>query len=110
MFWSNFGRNIGLTDLDLQTVTVYAKGQPALKQKLPQTKADDYRKGVVFYLKENKVVGIVLWNVFNRILITRKVDKLEDVQYRFHSDSFFSSVDYQRSRSDYEFSRTSKTF
>jgi programmed cell death 8 (apoptosis-inducing factor) len=113
MFWSDLGPKvgfeaIGLTDSDLQTVAVYAKGQPddepqkedsegnreqkdaapastasALKHKLPESKVasttsektDDYRKGVVFYLKENKVVGIVLWNVFNRIPIARKVDK-----------------------------------
>lgn len=37
-------------------------------------KKDDYTKGVVFYLKENKVVGVVLWNVFNRIPIARKVN------------------------------------
>jgi programmed cell death 8 (apoptosis-inducing factor) len=111
MFWSDLGPKvgfeaIGLTDSDLQTVAVYAKGSPddevqkedsegnreqkdvtstptasELKHKIPETKTstttddnkDDYRKGVVFYLKENKVVGIVLWNVFNRIPIARKV-------------------------------------
>ena len=111
MFWSDLGPKvgfeaIGLTDSELQTVAVYAKGQPedeapkedtegnreqkevspdvtasALKHKLPESSTtasrkdnkDDYSKGVVFYLKENKVVGIVLWNVFNRIPIARKV-------------------------------------
>ena len=56
----------------------------ALKHQIPETKAtkttdekkDDYSKGVVFYLKENKVVGIVLWNIFNRIPIARKVKLL----------------------------------
>lgn len=57
----------------------------ALKHKVPESKTtaadkdnnnkDEYTKGVVFYLKENKVVGIVLWNVFNRIPIARKVNK-----------------------------------
>ncbi len=55
-----------------------------LKHKIPETKTttkttdnkDDYSKGVVFYLKENKVVGIVLWNIFNRIPIARKVKKI----------------------------------
>ncbi|CAF4792200.1 unnamed protein product [Rotaria sp. Silwood1] len=54
-----------------------------LKHKIPETKTstttidnkNDYSKGVVFYLKENKVVGVVLWNVFNRIPIARKIIK-----------------------------------
>lgn len=34
---------------------------------------NDYGKGVVFYLCEGRVVGIVLWNVLNRISIAREV-------------------------------------
>lgn len=34
---------------------------------------DDFSKGVVFYLKDEKIVGIVLWNVFNRIHTARAV-------------------------------------
>jgi apoptosis-inducing factor 1 len=93
---------IGLTDSSLQTVAVYAKGHtdddapkgdaegnreqndasadastsPVKHQPNTVTTAEtdaNYNKGVVFYLKENKVVGIVLWNVFNRIPIARKV-------------------------------------
>lgn len=93
---------IGLTDSDLQTVAVYAKRQPEdeeqredsegnreqketisttneLKHKISERKTmenqNDYSKGVVFYLKDKKVVGIVLWNVFNRIPIARKIIK-----------------------------------
>lgn len=33
----------------------------------------DYGKGVIFYLQENKIVGVLLWNVFNRIKIARRV-------------------------------------
>lgn len=36
-------------------------------------KGEDYGKGLVFYLRDNIVVGIVLWNVFNRMPIARKV-------------------------------------
>ena len=36
-------------------------------------KGENYGKGIVFYLRENVVVGIVLWNVFNRMPIARKV-------------------------------------
>ena len=117
MFWSDLGPNIGfeaigLTDSDLQTVAVYAKGgsddQPAKsdnegnreqtdaastnesKHQNPSsssTKSNDnkneYTKGVVFYVKENKVVGVVLWNVFNRIPIARKVKKTKTKRFFF---------------------------
>ena len=35
--------------------------------------AEDYGKGVIFYMKGRVVVGIVLWNVFNKMGIARKV-------------------------------------
>lgn len=39
-----------------------------------RNKSNDYGKGVVFYLnKEGRVVGILLWNLFNRINIARRV-------------------------------------
>ena len=34
---------------------------------------EDYGKGVVFYLKEDVVVGVLMWNIFNKISIARKV-------------------------------------
>lgn len=34
---------------------------------------DDYGKGVIFYLRDKVVVGIILWNVFNRMPVARKV-------------------------------------
>ena len=44
---------------------------------------DDCGKGVLFYMKEDKIVGILLWNVFNRISIARKIlmseEKFEDL-------------------------------
>jgi len=40
-------------------------------------------KGVIFYMKEDKIVGILLWNVFNRISIARKIlmsdEKFQDL-------------------------------
>ncbi|KAG7160543.1 apoptosis-inducing factor 1-like, partial [Homarus americanus] len=38
-------------------------------------RGEDYGKGIVFYLRDNIVVGIVLWNVFNRMPIARKIIK-----------------------------------
>lgn len=37
------------------------------------TKHDDFGKGVIFYLRDDIVVGIVLWNIFNRMSIARRV-------------------------------------
>lgn len=34
---------------------------------------DDFGKGVIFYMREDLVVGIVLWNVFNRMSVARQV-------------------------------------
>lgn len=39
--------------------------------------SEDYGKGIVFYLRDDVVVGIVLWNVFNRMSIARQVLKDE---------------------------------
>lgn len=36
---------------------------------------DDYSKGVIFYLKDEKIVGIVLWNIFNQINTARAIIK-----------------------------------
>ncbi|XP_029032423.1 apoptosis-inducing factor 1, mitochondrial isoform X2 [Osmia bicornis bicornis] len=37
------------------------------------TNYDDFEKGVIFYLRDDIVVGIVLWNIFNRMSIARQV-------------------------------------
>lgn len=42
---------------------------PAVERK------DDYGKGVIFYLRDKVVVGIILWNVFNRMPVARKIIK-----------------------------------
>ncbi|XP_051791295.1 apoptosis-inducing factor 1, mitochondrial isoform X1 [Erpetoichthys calabaricus] len=36
---------------------------------------DDYGKGVIFYLRDKVIVGVILWNVFNRMPIARKIIK-----------------------------------
>uniref|UniRef100_A0A2M3Z799 Putative programmed cell death protein n=1 Tax=Anopheles braziliensis TaxID=58242 RepID=A0A2M3Z799_9DIPT len=35
--------------------------------------SEDFDKGVIFYLRDKKVVGMVLWNVFNRMGTARKI-------------------------------------
>lgn len=39
---------------------------------------DDFGKGVIFYMRDKSVVGIVLWNVFNRMPLARKILKESD--------------------------------
>ena len=34
---------------------------------------EDYGKGIIFYLRDKVVVGIILWNVFGKMPIARKV-------------------------------------
>jgi programmed cell death 8 (apoptosis-inducing factor) len=34
---------------------------------------NEYGKGVVFYVKDQKIVGVLLWNVFNRVPIAREI-------------------------------------
>lgn len=54
---------------------------PSVQAVSSQSDEDDFSKGVVFYLRDNKIVGIVLWNVFNRINTARAVlsqDKVYD--------------------------------
>lgn len=42
--------------------------------KLPEPEdKEEFGKGVVFYLENKKVVGVVMWNVFNKMPIARKV-------------------------------------
>lgn len=94
MFWSDLGtavgyEAIGIIDSSLPTVAVFAKHDES--EEASETKADekaapkvlaaekaasspdDYNKGVLFYLKDDRIVGILLWNVFNRISIARKI-------------------------------------
>ncbi|XP_049937946.1 apoptosis-inducing factor 1, mitochondrial [Schistocerca serialis cubense] len=94
---------IGIVDAQLPTVGVYAKpcddstseakisaidaknkgGED--KMPVPATvsapsapkKGENYEKGVIFYLRDETVVGIVLWNVFNRMSTARQVLKDE---------------------------------
>ncbi|XP_017097754.2 putative apoptosis-inducing factor 1, mitochondrial isoform X2 [Drosophila bipectinata] len=93
---------IGLVDSSLPTVGVFALPTNVAKRvdKLPESpenqgsqssdsssleksdkpgvtcdpeESENYGKGVIFYLKNDKVVGILLWNLFNRIGLARTI-------------------------------------
>lgn len=96
MFWSDLGPRVsyealGIIDSKLPTVSVFDQSSDANSNSnasvLPSVHAadsskakDDYSKGVVFYMQDEKVVGIVLWNVFDRINTARAVLS-EDIKY-----------------------------
>lgn len=37
---------------------------------------DEMQKGIIFYLKDDVIVGILLWNVFNKMPVARQVSYL----------------------------------
>lgn len=68
---------VAKTSVKAVTPSVQAAAAPAAANDEPE----DFSKGVVFYLRDDKIVGIVLWNVFNRINTARAVlsqDKVYD--------------------------------
>lgn len=94
---------IGIVDSTLPTVGVFAKAtekdtpksvveetgenirseteakakadSTSLENQVPRAPeyGDNYGKGVIFYLRDNIIVGIVLWNVFTKMAIARKI-------------------------------------
>ncbi|XP_027033825.2 apoptosis-inducing factor 1, mitochondrial isoform X1 [Tachysurus fulvidraco] len=58
-----------------ETEAVAGTLTPAATTPAPPTSQENYGKGVIFYLRDKVVVGIVLWNVFNRMPIARKIIK-----------------------------------
>lgn len=52
----------------MQKVKTESETKPA-----PPTGQEDFGKGVIFYTKDNVVVGMVMWNVFNKMKIARRI-------------------------------------
>lgn len=56
------------------TSVVKAEAMPPKQTEARSTEnEDDFNKGVIFYLRDEKVVGVLLWNIFNRIGTARKI-------------------------------------
>ncbi|KAJ3332154.1 Apoptosis-inducing factor 1, mitochondrial, partial [Kappamyces sp. JEL0680] len=71
MFWSNVGPEIsfeavGNLDAKLQTVSIWSKAPE------DDTQAK-HNKGVVYYLKDRRVCGVLLWNVFGQLDTARMI-------------------------------------
>lgn len=62
---------------------------------------EDFNKGVIFYLKGDQIVGILLWNVFNRISIARKI-LMSDETFKDLNEvaKLFDIFDQQREEKD----------
>ena len=79
MFWSDLGTEvgfeaIGVIDSSLPTFGVFAKNGAEASEGFREPQEDDkYKKGVIFYQRNNTVVGIVLWNLYNNMHIARRV-------------------------------------
>lgn len=56
------------------TSVVKAEAMPD-KPRTEDDDQDDFNKGVIFYLRDEKVVGVLLWNIFNRIGTARKIGR-----------------------------------
>ncbi|XP_062548498.1 apoptosis-inducing factor 1, mitochondrial isoform X2 [Armigeres subalbatus] len=55
------------------TNVVKAEEKPAAAPPIESDDKDEFNKGVIFYLRDEKVVGVLLWNVFNRIGTARRI-------------------------------------
>ena len=81
MFWSDLGTEIGfeaigIVDSSLPTFGVFAKNgnETDANGEFREPHDDDkYKKGVIFYQRNNTVVGIMLWNMYNNMHIARRI-------------------------------------
>lgn len=92
---------VGIIDSSLPTVAVFAKPElkvapnsnaqadgdistqaanEAVEKKIDlevmskdPPESDKYDRGVVFYMKDNIIVGILLWNIFSRLTLARRI-------------------------------------
>jgi len=81
MFWSdlkstNIGYEaVGLVDSNLDKVGFWVmdktKGTPS--KDVPSYIMNDYVKGIVYYVKDNRVVGVLIWNLPGKIPQARKL-------------------------------------
>ncbi|KAI9298869.1 FAD/NAD(P)-binding domain-containing protein [Neoconidiobolus thromboides FSU 785] len=73
MFWSDLGPKIGyeaigLVDSQLETSGVWVRNKDSNEK--------EYNKGLVFYFREDRLVGVMLWNLFNKVDTARDLIRL----------------------------------
>lgn len=74
MIWAEMGptivEGVGILDPTLHTVAVWA---PSDADEVDGNTSAEDRRGVVFYLREHRVVGVLLWNLLDRMPRARQV-------------------------------------
>ncbi|GLH06831.1 Putative apoptosis-inducing factor 1, mitochondrial, partial [Gryllus bimaculatus] len=99
---------VGEVDTRLATVGVFAPISENSRRLLPPRAHScdpsgyddvDYSHGVVFYLRDNVVVGVLLWNLSRRVATARKIidnmipyDELDDARYTGHFTITVSAI------------------
>lgn len=78
MFWSDLGLDIGfeaigLVDSSLPTFAVFNQEDDDSPDGGDSKPKDKYSKGVIFYLQDKSVVGLVLWNLYSNMHLARRV-------------------------------------
>ncbi|KAL7746405.1 hypothetical protein RI367_008249 [Sorochytrium milnesiophthora] len=85
MFWSDIGPKIGyeamgILDASLLTVGVWSKEGGDASQSTAGDKgagkalsAEEYKKGLVFYLRDDIIVGVLMFNLHGKVDVARKV-------------------------------------
>jgi len=85
MFWSDIGSNIGfeamgLVDSRLKSVSVFAQQDNVDVVKNDDVNKNKYDKGVVFYLRNEVIVGVVTWNIFGKMGVARRLIAMESTE------------------------------
>lgn len=75
MFWSDLGSHlsfeaVGIIDSSLQTHSVFSASEEEEKS---DSSNKNFDKGVVFYLKDDVIVGVLIWNLFSRLNVARRI-------------------------------------
>ncbi|KAI8098957.1 uncharacterized protein BX664DRAFT_320016, partial [Halteromyces radiatus] len=106
MFWSDLGPEVGyeavgLVDSQLSTVSVWAKSTTKEENKKEEDEVtkpskpnpfqgEKFEKGLVFYVRDRKIVGLLLFNVFGKVQEARDIidagltsDKIDHLLKKF---------------------------
>jgi len=77
MFWSDLGplgyEAVGVTDSKLETVSIWEQPSGLAPGEAPSN--PEFKRGIIYYMDKNKVVGVVLWGVHNRVDAARRLIK-----------------------------------
>ena len=65
---------VGIIDSKLTTIGVWlANRDKETNEILERTPTSDFQRGVVYYLKDNVVVGVILWNASDQMNKAREI-------------------------------------